>query len=184
MTDIKTERLILRKWKESGAESLFEYASDPEVGPIAGWPQHKSVEESLDVIKNVFDGAQCYAICEKGSPKAIGAIELKLKGHTDMSDRDDECELGYWLGKPFWGKGYMPEAAGAILCHAFEDLGMTCVWCGYYDGNQKSKRVQEKLGFVYHHTCPDVPVPLLNEVRVGHTNVMTKEHWEEIHSRS
>ena len=101
-----------------------------------------------------------------------------------MSDRDDECELGYWLGKPFWGKGYMPEAAGAILCHAFEDLGMTCVWCGYYDGNQKSKRVQEKLGFVYHHTCPDVPVPLLNEVRVGHTNVMTKEHWEEIHSRS
>lgn len=78
----------------------------------------------------------------------------------------------------------MPEAAGAILCHAFEDLGMTCVWCGYYDGNQKSKRVQEKLGFVYHHTCPDVPVPLLNEVRVGHTNVMTKEHWEEIHSRS
>ena len=59
MTEIKTERLILRKWKESDAESLFEYASDPEVGPIAGWPQHKSVEESLDVIKNVFDGAQC-----------------------------------------------------------------------------------------------------------------------------
>ena len=184
MTAIKTERLILRKWKERDAESLFEYASDPDSGPMAGWPPHKSVEESLDVIKNVFNGAQCYAIYENGSPKAIGAIELKLKGHTDMTDRDDECELGYWLGKPFWGKGYMPEAAEAILCHAFEALGMTCVWCGYYDGNQKSKRVQEKLGFVYHHTCQDVPVPLLNEVRVGHTNVMTKEHWEEIHSGS
>ena len=180
MTEIKTERLILRKWKESDAGSLFEYASDPEVGPIAGWPPHKSIEESLDVIKNVFDGAQCYAICEKDSQKAIGAIELKLNGHTDMTERDDECELGYWLGKTFWGRGYMPEAARAILSHAFENLGMSCVWCGYYDGNQKSKRVQEKLGFIYHHTCPDVPVPLLKKVRIGHTNIMTKEHWEEI----
>ena len=36
---------------------------------------------------------------------AIGAVELKLNGHTDMTDRDDECELGYWLGEPFWGRG-------------------------------------------------------------------------------
>ena len=93
------------------------------------------------------------------------------------------CELGYWLGKPFWGRGYMPEAAREIIRHGFEDLGMKTIWCGYYDGNQKSKRVQEKLGFVYHHTCPDVPVPLMNEVRVGHTNVMTREHWERSVSR-
>ena len=65
--------------------------------------------------------------------------------------------------------------------HGFEDLGMTTIWCAYYDGNLKSKRVQEKLGFVYHHTCNEVPVPLLHEVRVEHTNVMTKEHWEEIY---
>ena len=97
-----------------------------------------------------------------------------------MTDRDDECELGYWLGKPFWGRGYVPEAAGEILRHAFKDLGMTTVWCGYYEGNVKSKRVQEKLGFVWHHTCSEVPVPLMGEVRVGHTNVMTKRRWEEL----
>ena len=50
---METERLILRKWKETDAESLFEYAKDPDVGPIAGWPPHNSVEESLDVIRNV-----------------------------------------------------------------------------------------------------------------------------------
>jgi len=137
-------------------------------------------EESLDVIRNVFNGPECYAICEKENGKAIGAIELKLKGHTDMTDREDECELGYWLGQPFWGKGYMPEAAKEILRHGFEELGMNTIWCGYYEGNQKSKRVQEKVGFVYHHTCENVPVPLLKEVRTGHTNVMTKAHWEEI----
>ncbi len=180
---IKTDRLILRKWKETDAESLFEYASDPDVGPIAGWSPHKSVEESLEIIKNVFNGAECYAVCEKENEKAIGAIELMLNGHTDMTERDDECKLGYWLGKPFWGKGYMTEAVNAILRHGFIDLGMNTIWCGYYDGNQKSKRVQEKAGFLYHHTCPDVPVPLLNETRVGHTNILTKDRWEKIQSK-
>ena len=176
---LNTERLTLRRWSEADAESLFEYAKDLDVGPIAGWPPHKNKDESLNVIKNVFNGAECYAICEKGNNEAIGAIELKLNGSTDMTDRDDECELGYWLGKPFWGKGYMPEAARKIIRHAFEELGMTTIWCGYYEGNYKSKRVQEKLGFIYHHTCEEVAVPLMNEVRVGHTNYMTKEQWKK-----
>lgn len=176
---LNTERLMLRKWTEADAESLFEYAKDPEVGPIAGWPPHKNKDESLNVIKNVFNGAECYAICEKGNNEAIGVIELKLNGSTDMTNRNDERELGYWLGKPFWGKGYMPEAAREIIRHAFEELGMTTIWCGYYEGNYKSKRVQEKLGFIYHHTCEEVAVPLMNEVRVGHTNYMTKEQWKK-----
>ncbi|MDE6713702.1 MAG: GNAT family N-acetyltransferase [Lachnospiraceae bacterium] len=177
---LSTERLTLRRWKEEDAGSLYEYAKDPEVGPIAGWPPHNNIEESLDVIKNVFNGAECYAICEKGSDKAIGAVELKLNGHTDMTERDDECELGYWLGKPFWGRGYMPEAVRELIRRGFEDLGMTTIWCGYYDGNQKSKRVQEKVGFIFHHTCNEVPVPLLNEIRVGHTNYMTREQWAKL----
>lgn len=177
---LETERLILRKWTDADAESLFEYAKDPDVGPITGWPPHQSVEESLSIIRNVLGGDECYAICEKENGRAIGAIELMLNGHTDMTERDDECELGYWLGKPFWGRGYMPEAARELIRHGFEDLHMRAIWCGYYDGNQKSKRVQEKVGFLYHHTCDDVPVPLMHEVRVEHTNLLTREHWEEI----
>lgn len=103
---LETERLILRPWKESDAESLYEYAKDPKVGPVAGWPPHKSVDESLNVINNVFAGPECYAICLKTDNIAIGCIELKLNRCTDMTDRDDECELGYWIGVPFWGKGY------------------------------------------------------------------------------
>ena len=158
---------------------MFQYASNPEVGPITGWPPHKSVEESKEIIRNVLNGPECYAICEKENNIAIGSIELCLNGNTNMTTRDDECELGYWLGQPFWGRGYMPEAAKELLRHGFEDLGMAAVWCGFYDGNQKSRRVQEKLGFVFHHTCSEVPVPLLHETRVEHVNVMTKEHWEK-----
>ena len=173
---IETERLILRPWQDDDAAALYQYASDPDIGPPAGWPPHTSIENSREIIKTVFSAPETYAVCLKnGTP--IGSVGLKLNGSTDMTDRDDECELGYWLGKPFWGRGYMPEAAGELIRHGFEELHMQIIWCGYYDGNIKSKRVQEKLGFVYHHTCNEVPVPLLNEVRIGHTNYMTKEHW-------
>lgn len=176
---LETERLILRPWCESDAESLYEYAKDDRIGPIAGWPPHTSVENSREVIKNVLSAPETYAVCLKEDNRTIGSIGLKLNGYTDMTDRDDECELGYWLGVPFWGKGIMPEAARELIRRVFADLGMRTVWCGYYDGNTKSKRVQEKLGFVFHHTCADVPVPLLNETRIGHTNILTKERWKD-----
>ena len=122
---LETERLVLRRWEDSDAGDLYEYAKDPDVGPIAGWPPHQSIEESREVIKNVFTGREAYAVCLKTDGKTIGAIELKLNGYTDMTDRDDECELGFWLGKPFWGQGIIPEAVHEMLRHAFEDLGMT-----------------------------------------------------------
>lgn len=174
---LETERLILRRWEESDAEDLYKYASNPDVGPIAGWPPHQSLDESKDVIKNVLNGKEAYAICLKEDGKVIGAIELKLNGHTDMTEKDDECELGYWIGKPFWGQGLMPEAANELLRHAFEDIGMSIVWCGYYEGNIKSKRVQEKVGFKYQWTSEDIDVPLMHEKRTCHVNALTKEEW-------
>ena len=176
---IETERLILRPWREDDAEALYKYASDPDIGPPAGWPPHTSVENSRDIIQTVFSAPETYAVCLKnGSP--IGSIGLKLKGSTDMTDREDECELGYWIGKPFWGQGMIPEASKALLRHAFEDLGMRAVWCGYYEGNEKSRRVQEKLGFVYQHTTENLYLPLMGERRTGHENLLTKERWETI----
>lgn len=53
---LETKRLLLRSWMTSDAEALYEQAKDPAVGPIAGWPPHSSVQESLDVIKNVLNG--------------------------------------------------------------------------------------------------------------------------------
>ena len=175
---LETERLILRRWEDSDAEDLYRYASDPDVGPIAGWPPHQSIDESRDVIKNVLNGKEAYAICLKEDGKAIGAIELKLNGHTDMTDRDDECEMGYWIGKPFWGQGIMPEAVKEMLRHAFEDMGMQKVWIGYYEGNNKSKRVQEKCGFKYQWRSENVDVPLMHEKRTGYVSALTKDQWQ------
>ena len=175
---LETKRLILRPWQESDAESLYEYAKDPNVGPPAGWPPHTDVENSRILIRNVLSAPETYAVCLKDG-KAIGSIGLKQKGYTDMTDRDDECELGYWIGKPFWGQGLIPEAARELLRYAFEALNMRAVWCGYYDGNEKSHRVQQKLGFVYHHTTQNLDVELLGEKRTGHASLLTKEQWEK-----
>ena len=176
----ETERLILRPWREDDAESLYKYASDPEVGPKAGWPPHTSVVDSRQIIRQVLSVPETYAVCLKESGEAVGSVGLKMGDATDMTDRADECELGYWIGRPFWGQGLIPEASRELLRHAFEELNMQAVWCGYYDGNTKSRRVQDKLGFVYHHTTEGLEVRLMNEIRTGHVMLMTKETWEKI----
>ena len=173
----ETERLILRPWHEDDAEDLYEYAKAPDVGPPAGWPPHTSVENSREIIKTVLSDPEIYAVCLKENGKTVGSVGLH---HNDLAANADEYELGYWIGKPFWGQGLIPEASREILRHAFEDLGMKTVWCGYYDGNIKSRRVQEKLGFVYHHTTEGLEVSQMNEIRTGHVMYMSKENWERL----
>ena len=64
-----------------------------------------------------------------------------------------------------------------MLRHAFEDLGMKKVWCGYYDGNEKPRRVQEKLGFKYRWMTENAPVPQMGETIKGHVNLRTAGDW-------
>ena len=174
---LETERLILRPWCEDDAEKLYTYASDPEVGPPAGWPPHTSVENSREIIRTVLSAPETYAVCLKENGKPIGSIGFH---RSDLAEDDDEYELGYWIGKPFWGQGLIPEAAREMLRYAFEDLCMNRIWCGYYDGNDKSRRVQEKLGFVYQRRTEGIEVRLLGEIRTGYSNLMTKERWQEV----
>ena len=171
---MQTERLILRPWEETDAEECYKYAKDFRVGPAAGWKPHADVEETRRIIRDVLSDAETYAIVLKETGLPIGSIGLHK---NDLASKDDESELGYWVGVPYWGRGYAPEAAREMLRHAFEDLKLERVWCGYYEGNEKSKRVQEKLGFRYQRTSENVPVPQLGETRKGFVNLLTKAEW-------
>lgn len=176
---LQTERLILRPWLKSDAKNLFKYAKDPQVGPIAGWPQHTSVENSLEIIRNVLAVDETYAVCLKEDNKAIGSIGLMLGKASNLALPDTEGEIGYWIGVPFWGQGFIPEAVKELLCHGFHDLELTKIWCGYFDGNIKSKQVQEKCGFTYHHTNKDIHWELMDDTRTEHVTCITKEDWEK-----
>ncbi|MCR4747092.1 MAG: GNAT family N-acetyltransferase [Clostridiales bacterium] len=172
---LETKRLVLRPWKEADAEECFEYAKDPRVGPPAGWPPHKNVEETREIISSILSAPETYAIVLKETGSVIGSIALMFS--TDHLKRGDEAELGYWIGVPYWGRGLVPEASRELLRHGFEDLNLERIWCAYYEGNEKSKRVQEKLGFKHFATKENVPVTQLNEARTDHINLLTKEEW-------
>ncbi len=176
--EFTTERLILRPWRDSDAESLFKYAQDPNVGPIAGWRVHTSVENSLEIIRTVLSADETYAVYLKKDNIAIGSIGLMPPTHSHTTAKEDELEIGYWIGVPFWGQGLIPEAVRKLMEHAFADLGCSALWCGYYDGNEKSKRCQEKCGFVYHHTEKDTPCELMGDIRTVHFSKITREQWE------
>ena len=171
----ETERLILRPWEEGDAEECYKYAKDPRVGPAAGWPVHTDVENSRLIIRDILMVPETYAIVLKETGLPIGSISLHF--HSHLAEKDDECELGYWIGVPYWGRGLMPEASRELLRHAFGDLKMERVWCAYFEGNEKSKRVQEKLGFKYQRTIENYPVTLLGEIRTDIANLLTKEEW-------
>ena len=177
--ELFTERLILRPWNESDAESLYEYAKDDRVGPIAGWPVHTSVENSREIIKSVLSAPETYAVCLKDDNRAIGCIGLKIGKQSNLDLPDTEGEIGYCIGVPFWGQGLIPEATREIIRHAFEDLSLKTLWCGYFDGNEKSKRVQEKCGFTYHHTNKDIHWQLMDDIRTEHVTRLTREEYLE-----
>ncbi len=177
---LETERLILRPWSEEDAQDLYVYAKAPQVGPIAGWPPHTSVENSLEIIKNVLSAKETYAVVLKEEQKAVGSIGLMTGSASNLDIPDEEGEIGYWIGVPFWGQGLIPEAVGEMLRHGFEDLRLEKIWCGYFDGNIKSKRVQEKCGFAYHHTNENIHWELMDDIRTEHVTCMTKEQWVEM----
>ena len=175
---LKTTRLKLRPWEEKDAESLYEYARNPLIGPNAGWPVHTSVENSRQIIRDVLSMDETYAVTIKGDNAAVGSIGLMMGDKSNLEMGADEAEIGYWIGFPYWGQGYIPEAVRELMRYAFNEIDISTIWCGYFDGNEKSKRVNEKCGFKYHHT-EEKEMPLINETKTLHVTRITKSEYDE-----
>lgn len=176
--EFETKRLRLRPWGISDAESCYEYASNPFVGPNAGWPVHTSVEHSKDIIHLVLASPETYAVCLKEDNKAIGSISLMIGEKSNIDIASDEAEIGYWLGVPFWGQGLITEAVLCLMEYAFHQLQLKKLWCGYFEGNEKSKRVQEKCGFQFQYTLKDKEWPLINVVKTEYINGIAIDEYE------
>lgn len=145
---LKTTNLTLRHWKEEDAEYLYYFAKNPNIGPIAGWPPHTSVEDSLNIIKTVFIRPECYAIVKDDVP--IGCAELLIHPDGNHWWGEGSAELGYWVAQEYQGKGYATEACRALIERAFDELDINQIFATYKKENHASKRVLEKLGFKYY----------------------------------
>lgn len=144
---IETERLILRPITYSDDDAIFDYSKNPNVGPNAGWKPHESIEETRDIIKTVFaEKKNVLGIVLKETGTLIGSIGVV----EDLKRDNGKVKmLGYAIGENYWGNGYVSEAARAILEYGFAELELDLISAYCYPFNERSKRVLEKLGFVY-----------------------------------
>ena len=143
-----TDRIMLRLWVDSDAEALYKYASDPDVGPRAGWPPHQSVEESLDIIRTVFHTDTTWAIVLRETGEPIGAMGYGPSCECNLPALPGEPIVGYWVAKPFWNKGICTEALQLMLDHIRTATNLRSLICGHFNDNPASGRVMEKCGFV------------------------------------
>ena len=151
---METPRLYLRPWHESDAASLYRWASDPQIGPAAGWAPHTSVENSREVIRTVLSEPNTFALILKDSDETgpVGSVGVFT---TTAPGVADDPEIGYWIARPLWGRGLIPEVMEALLCWLFLDMAVQRVWCAHFPGNEKSRRVIEKCGFTYEGMLRD-----------------------------
>lgn len=153
---LKTERLILRPWRESDLNDFNEYARVDGVGQMAGWTPHKSLDESREILEMFIREKKTFALEYEG--KVIGSLGIE----TYIPERYPELELsgkrgreiGYVLSKDYWGRGLMPEAVKAVVRWLFEDENLDFIFVGHFERNSQSRRVIEKCGFQYVKSVP------------------------------
>ena len=120
-TILKTERLILRPWKQTDLDDLFAYACVDGVGQMAGWLPHETKETSQMILDMFIEGKQTFALEYQG--KVIGSIGIEKYIETELP----ECQhlqgraIGYVLSKEYWGQGLMPEAVQKVIAYLFSE---------------------------------------------------------------
>ena len=151
---LQTDRLILRRFVESDAEAMFQnWASSAENLTYVTWDPHSNVEITRNSIRNwvvSYANPNYYkwAICLKEKPEqVIGDISI-----VAIDENNSSCEIGYVLGKAYWGYGMMTEALKAILDFCFTQVGFQKVKARYASLNPASGRVMEKAGMSYLQT--------------------------------
>lgn len=171
---IITDRIILRNFKKEDLQDLYEYCSQEGVGEAAGWPHHKTLEESATVLNGFMKNEHQYAIVYKEDNKVIGHIGV----HEDSEDgRLDTKELGYVLNKNYWKRGIMTEVIYAILDYLFSN-DICYVYACCFKHNEASKRLIEKCGFDFENEGT-FNAKMLDKTFDTFEYVYKKERWRE-----
>lgn len=172
---IKTDRLILRVFKDSDLEDFYEYAKTPGLGEMAGWPHHKSIEDTKKVLENFKKNKDVFAIEKDG--KVIGSLGLHPVDSEFYKEFEDKKgrEIGFVLSEDYHRQKIMTEAVKAVMKYAFEDLGLDYISAGYFRGNFKSRWFQQKMGFKYYGS--HVVKVATGNLEPVHQTIFTKEDY-------
>lgn len=150
---IQTERLTLRPFAMGDAPDCRRLAGDREIAATTLLIPHPypegAAEEWIGTHSGTFEKGEgaVFATALRDSGDFIGAVGLII------AKQHNHAELGYWVGRPYWGSGYCTEAAAAMLEYAFGTLGLNRVHAHHFANNPASGRVMEKTGMRFEGTC-------------------------------
>ncbi len=145
---LETDRLILRGLTFNDAPRIQELAGEYEIAEGSATIPHPYTDGAAE--KWI---ASCLEAMTEGKILSL-AVTLKTNGDLigviglEFRDQHKRAELGYWIGKPYWGRGYATEASRAVIDYAFS-IGLNRVFAEYFSTNPASGRVMQKLGMTY-----------------------------------
>ena len=172
---LKTERLLIRPWRQSDLDDFYSYASVDGVGQMAGWKPHESKEESKIILDMFISHKKTFALEYQG--KVIGSVGIEKYNETLFPEFENKkCrEIGYVLSKEYWGQGLMPEALKEVIRFLFENANLDVIFCGHFLWNEQSHRVQEKSGF--KHYAFDTYETAFGTTEENEVNILKREDW-------
>ncbi len=149
--DIKTERLLLRQYKNDDAESMFKnYATDPRVTKFLNWEPYENVEDIKIFVNEVlasYKNLSTYNWAIEYEGEMIGSISI-----TSLNERDSSCEVGYCISYDYWNKGITSEAMNAVITYLFREVNMHRIMAKHDIDNPYSGKVMQKCKMVYEGT--------------------------------
>lgn len=179
-TVLKTERLILRPWRQEDLDDFYEYARVDGVGQMAGWLPHESKETTQMILDSFIAHKKTFALELDG--KVIGSLGIESYKEDEFPELDKLCgrSIGYVLSKDYWGRGLMPEAVRAVQKYLFEEVGFDFLIVSHYVWNGQSRRVIQKRGFRYRKTIQ--LKTRYDTVEDTLVYLLRKEDWENDHT--
>jgi ribosomal-protein-alanine N-acetyltransferase len=144
---LRTARLLLRGYEPSDATAIYAYASDPETTQYMAWDRHVSIDGAHEFLNDwvtpAYEQRQLeYALCLPQAPeRVIGGVGARV-----ISAAHRTMELGYILAREHWAQGLIPEAARAVLDHAFRTTDVERIAAPILAENARSRRAAEKMG--------------------------------------
>jgi ribosomal-protein-alanine N-acetyltransferase len=143
---LTSQRLILRPFRVQDAAAVQVLVGDRDIAANTLNIPHPYPEGQAERWIATHEGrferleGATFAIVPRDSEKLIGAIGLEI------NQQHNRAELGYWVGKPYWNRGFATEAVQAVLGYAFNALEMGRVYASHFRRNPASGRVMQKVG--------------------------------------
>lgn len=145
---LKTARLVLRRFKKDDASSIYNnWASDPWVTRHLSWKTHSDINVSKTILKmwlDNYDEPEFYQWAIDFENNIVGSISL-----INIDNINENCEIGYCIGRDCWNKGVVTEATSEVIRYAFEEVGFQRITGRHHIDNPASGRVMEKCGMQY-----------------------------------